>query len=510
MSTKLTASHQTCLLEVEHLSITFESFGRWLRSKRETPIADLSLSIETGEVVAIVGASGSGKSLLAHAILGILPANSKQGGIIRYRGDVLTQKTKEELRRHTISLIPQSITYLDPLIKVGRQVRNVIYRRDRNATAQRTLNRYFTNDRIGALYPFQLSGGMARRALIAMGVSRGPQLIIADEPTPGLDRPLVVEVLKHLRELADSGCGVLMITHDISAAVEIADRIAVFRDGTTIEVADRAAFDNEGSALSHPFSRELWRRLPQNDFVDISEPPPRTTPANGNQRGSNLLASNLTFGYQNRPAVITDFTLSVKPGEIVGLLGPSGQGKTTIARLLAGYIKPQAGTISIGNVATSAITKQPNPIQLLHQHPELSLNPRWTMQKALKESPPPHAGLLTELGIRDEWLPRHPHELSGGELQRFCLARVLNPFTQFLIVDEMTAMLDSVTQATIWQVMLTVVNQHHMGLIVISHEPAIIERVCHRTVTVRAAAEEPDTPLGDRFPGDDCDSRNTL
>ena len=157
--------------------------------------------------MAIVGASGSGKSLLAHAILGILPANAEESGIIRYRGKVLTERSKKELRRNAISLIPQSVNYLDPLIKVGKQVQEVIHREDRKEAAQDVLDRYFSDKGAGSLYPFQLSGGMARRALIAMGVARKPQLVIADEPTPGLDRPLVAEVLRHLRELADSGCG---------------------------------------------------------------------------------------------------------------------------------------------------------------------------------------------------------------------------------------------------------------------------------------------------------------
>lgn len=263
----------------------------------------------------------------------------------------------------------------------------------------------------------------------------------------------------------------------------IADRIAIFRNGTTVEIADSEAFLEDGTEeLSHPYSRELWRRLPRNEFIDLPEPGKPDERMSSTGHDDALVVKNLSFSYKNRPAVVDGFSLRLEPGEIVGVLGSSGRGKTTIVRLIAGYLRPQSGTIAVGSSSASDFKDVPNPIQLLHQHPEKSLDPRWTMRKILDEAPAPFEGLLAELGIREQWLSRHPHELSGGELQRFCLARVINPHTRFLIADEMTAMLDAVTQATIWKVLLNVVTKHRMGLIVISHEQAIIEKVCHRTI----------------------------
>ena len=221
-----------------------------------------------GEVVAIAGSSGSGKSLLASAILGILPDNASVGGHLHYKGQELTPRRQAQLRGGEIALVPQSVAYLDPLMRVGRQADG--HKKPRPTRRRRELFRRFglpegTED----LFPFQLSGGMARRVLVSTALISGAQLIIADEPTPGMSLDQALEALQMFRELADEGRAVVLITHDIDLAVEFADRVAVFYAGAVVETAPAADFRSGPDALRHPYSRALWRALPQNGFQPI-------------------------------------------------------------------------------------------------------------------------------------------------------------------------------------------------------------------------------------------------
>ena len=266
------------ILQVEHLSISFTQYSQGARRRSLSVIRDLSLSIHPGQVAAVVGSSGSGKSLLAHSILGILPYNSQQRGSIRFQGEPLTLQRAETLRGREIVLVPQGVTYLDPLMKVGPQIRKG--RRDSAAreTSRSVLARYGLGPEVEALYPFELSGGMARRVLIATAVAAQPKLILADEPTPGLDVRSAGRILGHLRELAEEGAGVLLITHDLELALTIAHRVLVLYAGETIEEA--CSSDFAAGSLRHPYTRALWNALPQNGFTPIpgSQPYPGEIP----------------------------------------------------------------------------------------------------------------------------------------------------------------------------------------------------------------------------------------
>ena len=255
------------ILQVDRLSISFTQYGRGLRRRTLPVIRDLSLSLLPGQVTAVVGASGSGKSLLAHAILGLLPYNSRTEGTILYRGEPLTRQRAEALRGREIVLIPQGVTYLDPLRKVGPQVRRG--RRDAAARAESRdiLARYGLGAETEDLYPFDLSGGMARRVLIATAAMERPRLVLADEPTPGLDARAAGRILGHFRELAEEGAAVLFITHDLELALTIARRVLVLYAGETVEEAD--ADDFAAGRLRHPYTRALWAALPQNGFTPI-------------------------------------------------------------------------------------------------------------------------------------------------------------------------------------------------------------------------------------------------
>ena len=250
---------------VKNLTVTFTRYGRWLSRVELPAIRDLSLTVEPGQVAAVVGESGAGKSLLAHAILGLLPRNSSVSGDLFFDGAPLTPQRCARLRGREIVLIPQGVTYLDPLLQVGAQIRRGRTDPDSRSRCRQVLERYGLGPETERLYPFELSGGMARRVLIACAVMENPRLIVADEPTPGLDAQAAGRILGHLRELAGQGAGVLLITHDLELAVSAADKITVFREGQTVDEASPLAF-RTGEGLSHPYTRALWRAMPQNGF----------------------------------------------------------------------------------------------------------------------------------------------------------------------------------------------------------------------------------------------------
>lgn len=256
------------ILEIQNLSISFQQYDKGFARTDLDVIRDLNVTIHEGEMVAVVGSSGSGKSLLAHGILGILPYNGALGGKILYDGEELTQKRKEELRGNEIVLVPQSVAFLDPLMKIGPQIR----KGKKDPKSREKLNKifegYHLNQEVQELYPFELSGGMNRRVLVSTAMMGTPRLVIADEPTPGLHMKMVRRVMSHFRELADQGAGVLLITHDLEQALEVADRVVVFYAGTTVEDADVKDFAKE-ETLRHPYSKALWRALPQNGFQFI-------------------------------------------------------------------------------------------------------------------------------------------------------------------------------------------------------------------------------------------------
>lgn len=257
-------------LEVKEMSLSFSQYTKGLRRQDLKVINALSVELYDGEILAVVGASGSGKSLLANAILGLLPDHAQQEGEIYYRGRLLGQKDKEMLRGKEIALIPQSVNYLDPLQKVGSQIRLSFKDKKQAKNGMEILfKKYGLQKEVAEYYPFQLSGGMARKVLLATALTSGAKVIIADEPTPGLDDLSLQEVLKDFRSLANSGCAILMITHDIEAALNIADRVAIFYGGTTLELANVEDFSADGDQLRHPYTKALNQARPNIQFAPI-------------------------------------------------------------------------------------------------------------------------------------------------------------------------------------------------------------------------------------------------
>lgn len=193
-----------------------------------------------------------------------------------------------------------------------------------------------------------------------------------------------------------------------------------------------------------------------------------------------LEVKGISYHYPNNAWLFKRLSLSVKPGEIVGVFGYSGSGKSTMAQIIGGYIKPDEGTILIDSDPTSG--KGVHPVQLVWQHPEKAINPKWRMKDVLHEAGDVNPVLLKALGIKKEWLERWPSELSGGELQRFCLARALGGDTRYLIADEMTTMLDAITQAQIWQAVIKLVKESNIGVLAISHDRHLLQRVSDRMI----------------------------
>ena len=271
------------ILSVRNLEISFSQYTKGLRRIDSKAINNLDIDLYKGEILAVVGSSGSGKSLLAHSILGILPSNANLKGDIYYKDEILDEKRKEKLRGKEIVFIPQSVNYLDPLMEVGKQVKiSIKDKKKSNTILERVFRKYNLDKKVEKYYPFQLSGGMARKVLLSSALVSNAEVIIADEPTPGLDEKSLNEALKDFRDLADNGCAVLIITHDISAALKIADSVAIFYGGTTLEVAKADDFKNNGENLRHPYTKALYNALPNTKFTPI--------------KGSQPLASELPVG----------------------------------------------------------------------------------------------------------------------------------------------------------------------------------------------------------------------
>lgn len=258
------------VLDVENVSISFMQYTKGLNQRDLQVISDLTLDISEGEILAVLGSSGSGKSLLAHAIFGILPENANQMGKIKYKGKELSQADKEELRGKDIVLVPQSVNFLDPLMKISDQAightETDEENKEKKLKQREIFQQYNLGPEVDEMYPYQLSGGMARRVLVSTALLSEPKLVVADEPTPGLDEKTVQETLNHFKQMKKDGIGVLLITHDIHAALEVADRIGIFYSGYVIEIAENKDFSGDGENLLHPYTKALYKALPKNGF----------------------------------------------------------------------------------------------------------------------------------------------------------------------------------------------------------------------------------------------------
>lgn len=533
------------LLQLDDVSVGFERYaGRGVLAPRETRFVmeHLSLSLHEGEILALVGASGSGKTLIADTIMGLFAANAQVTGRVWFDGDAMDERSLTPLRGNRIAFVPQSVESLDPLQRVGRQIERLaqgMTRQEARARRRELFARYRLDEETARCYPFELSGGMARRVLLIGALMNRPRVIVADEPTPGLDMELAVRAMDDFRAFANDGGGVLLITHDIELALRVADRIAVFQDGTVVEETAVASFASP-DLLQQPFSRKLWHALPEHgmrceghtsDPGELNDPArlrslssivrsavpdrsaslqkkkypqppsPLASCENESVETRSLQAKGICFGYGGKQ-VLRDFNLTIEPGERVALRAPSGTGKTTLCRILAGYLQPASGTVLADGMPLPR--SGASPVQLVAQHPERMMDPAIPIRRSLAEATtePEDAQalasweekgdgieggsmvprLLESLGVQREWLERFPVELSGGELQRCCIARALMARPRYLICDEISTMLDAATQACLWRFLVDHAQINGVGMVLVTHSDALLDHIATRIV----------------------------
>lgn len=254
------------MLEIDRLSVSFRRYNGLFRQSVISRLSDVTLDIDDGQIVALVGPSGAGKSLLAHAILGLLPKNALTAGDVFFEGTKLEENSCRQLRGRGIALLPQQTTYLDPTANVGDLIRWAADRGGKPSNIEKRLNDVGLSYDVAQLYPHQLSGGMSRRVLMAQATAGEAKLIIADEPTAGLDAENCKNILQKLRRHADSGGSTLIITHDLMTALPYADKIAILHEGKLSCVLPSAAFRDSGDQITSHYAKTMWRALPQNGF----------------------------------------------------------------------------------------------------------------------------------------------------------------------------------------------------------------------------------------------------
>ena len=516
------------VLSVEHLTTTFR-----VKGERVTAVRDLSLTIAPKETVAVVGESGSGKSVTALSIMRLVSeATGRVEGRVTLDGTELTKLSEVEMRDvrgGRIGMIFQEpMTSLNPVLTVGFQVAEVLQRHRGmdTAAAQAETLRLFDLVRIPDShsrlreFPHTFSGGMRQRVMIAMALACQPRLLIADEPTTALDVTIQAQILQLIRDLqTEVGMSVMFITHDMGVVAEVADRVIVMLNGEKVE--ERPVQDIFADPR-HAYTRKLLSAVPvlgslsgtdlPCQFNQLSSkakaavaPLPESEP---DKRGEVILnVQNLSTRFpvrggmfsriQGRVHAVEDVSFQVREGETLALVGESGCGKSTTGRSILRLIEPSAGSITFEGKDLSRATPielrdARRRIQMIFQDPYGSLNPRKTVGAAIREPMIVHglrkaseadaevARLLGTVGLLPEHAQRFPHEFSGGQRQRLCIARCLALEPRLIVADESVSALDVSIQAQVINLLLDLQRNLGLSYLFISHDIAVVERVSHR------------------------------
>jgi peptide/nickel transport system ATP-binding protein len=490
----------------------------------------VSFELHPGERVGLIGESGSGKSLTALAIMGLLPDELRPRGSVVLEGTGLLPLPERELARlrgERIAMVFQEpMTALDPMMRVGSQVAEVVRlhqevsRSEAQAQAEALLGRVGLprpRERLRA-YPHQLSGGQRQRVLIAMALACDPSVLIADEPTTALDVTVQAQILELLHRLvAEQGTALLLITHDLPVIASICERVLVMQGGSIIERGTTS------EVFERPREQHTAALLAGTRALAVAHPAVETPPP-GDVRDALIEARGLVRVYavprsslRRAPAgvhALRGVDLSVARGDRFGIVGESGSGKTTLARLLLALDQPQAGEVRFeGQRVTGRKERElrflRRQAQIVFQDPLSSLDPRMRVREILLEPlraldvPGDHrariAELLEAVGLPANAASRYPHQFSGGQRQRVAIARALAPEPALLIADEPVSALDVPVRTQILDLLRELADDLGLTLIFISHDLTVVRYLCDRVAVMHDGLIVESGPVGEVY-----------
>jgi peptide/nickel transport system ATP-binding protein len=519
----------TAALEIEGLRVEYP-----LPAGTFTAVQDVSLSIRRGEIHALVGESGAGKTTVGSAVMGLLePPGRIAAGRVRILGQAVDNATGRAAGvvqgRDVGAIFQDPMTSLNPLFTVESQLCETLRfhlglkgeaARAKALDLLRAVGIPEPERRLKA-YPHQLSGGQRQRVVIAAALSCDPGLLVADEPTTALDVSVQAQILDLIRGLArDRSLGVLLVTHNMGVVAEVADTVTIMREGRVVESGPVARVLG---APAHPYARALIGAVPRLDRrLDRFPVPGETDPATSAARaklaargetrgdGALLTVEGLTVDYAaggwlpgaRGPAfrAVDDVSFTVAEGEVFGLVGESGCGKTTTANVIAGLVAPTAGRVLWQGEPIAAVRagRARRAIQMIFQDPYSSLNQRLRVRRTLTEpilfyrladtraqAEADAALLLTAVGLDPAMAERFPHAFSGGQRQRLSIARALGARPRLLICDEPTSSLDVSVQAQVLNLLKDLRDATGMALMFISHDLAVVRQMCDRVAVMK-------------------------
>jgi peptide/nickel transport system ATP-binding protein len=533
------------LLQVENLQVAFST-----RHGVVEALHGIDITLDGSETLGIVGESGSGKSVTSLAVMRLLDrAGRITGGRVRFEGRDITHAGHADLRRlrgSALSMIFQNPrSALNPIRTVEQQIVDVLAAHDRlrgrlsqaSARAQaldllKAVRIRDPESRLSA-YPHELSGGMCQRVMIAMAIACEPALLIADEPTTGLDvttQQTVMELLARIK--AERGMAMILITHDLGLAARWCDRIAVMEQGRVVEQGQTDALFE---APAHPYTRRLVAASPtrHSTLADLAPDAPKVV-AKPIQRKPGtpplLELMRVVKSFGGPTPAVDDVSFQLPPGGALGLVGESGSGKSTLSRLVCRLLDPDDGDIvfdgeSIARIPAREFHKSPQrrDIQIVFQDPHDSLNPRYTAFDSIAHPLRRLEGLrdgsaLTgrvrdaadRAGLPLELLQRFPHQLSGGQKARVGIARAIAPRPRLMVLDEPTAALDVSVQAVILQLLDRLRREEGIGLLFVSHDLNVVRMLCDDLVVLQAGKVMEAGPSQEIFRHPQSDYTRTL
>ncbi|WP_082609518.1 ABC transporter ATP-binding protein [Bosea sp. Root381] len=475
-------------------------------------VRDLSLTIAPGETLALIGESGSGKSMTASAVMGLLPPGARIADHARLRFDGALLKPEDDaamrpLRGRAMAMVFQDpMSCLNPFMTVAGQIDEALQRLGTAAAARQRHGRLLEllalvelpdPEAIAGRYPHELSGGQQQRVMLAMALAAKPRLLIADEPTSALDATVQADILALLKNLQRTlGNALLFITHDLAAAAELAHRIVVMQAGRVVERGPTAAIlddPREDYTRKLVSTRQMLATPPQASPVARVTLPKPAEPVLRIEGLVHDYPARRLFGRPFRS--LNGVSLTIAPGETLGILGESGSGKSTLARLAIGLAPAAAGEISLFGTPIVGLARLDRNLrrrcQIIFQNPYGALNPRLTIEAAMREplellglsGPDDRARIeaaLSDVALGPEHLARYPHQLSGGQRQRVCIARALLSEPELLICDEIVSALDATVQMHVIAMLKALQARRGFAMMFVGHDIEIVRWVSDR------------------------------